>query len=349
MYAMFLALVFMVIFAQIFVGFDVLASKPVTSYETVGNEKIYQYEQKRDDGSVRTVYSTWDGKDKTLKGSILHFQGSGCKSAISKNKNLPVRMQAATYFIEKAKKDYWIFGFEKRGVKPFDTVVKKSNTESCSKEYHDFETWDYRVEEAVAVLKYIKSLEVVKSDKIVIIGFSEGTDIVIGSLVKSNIPTHAGYFAGGGTTQMFDLIILGRKYWYKNILDVAEKEKKIEEMYAAYQDIMKNPTATDKFFQGHPYKRWSSFFKNEPDKLFLNVDVPVFLAHGTNDESVPIESIDYLQSQFILHGKNNITIRRYAGLDHAFSICDPNDPKCQPETGFKQPEVIDDFLKWLRK
>ncbi len=117
-------------------------------------------------------------------------------------------------------------------------------------------------------------------------------------------------------------------------------------MFGAYQDIMKNPDATDKFFQGHAYKRCASFFKNEPDKLFLKVDIPVFVAHGTSDQSVPIESIDYLQSQLILNSKTNVTIKRYAGLDHSF--CDLIDPKC-PDTSYHQPEVMNDFLKWLEK
>ena len=332
-------------------SFYPVALTSTKSYDWLAGHKIYEYGQRRNDESERILYSNWDGKDQTKKDALLFLQGSGCKSILRKRKNNSgVSVSVLNEFIKLSPDNYWYFAFEKRGVSPFDLGTGKGNTDKCSDEYNKFISWENRIQDTLEVLKLIEKLKVVNSKRIVLVGYSEGTDVVIGVLNQSTIPTHAGYFVGGGTTQMFDLLVLARKYYFKEISDSIEKEKKIEEYLATFEEIMKNPNVTTKFFLGHSYQRWASFFKNEPDKLFLKVDIPVFLAHGTEDESVPIESIDYLQTQMILNNKKNITFRRYPGLNHALAACRQDDLNCMDiDEKYKHTEIFGEFLKWIEK
>ncbi len=319
---------------------------PINSYDLFGAGKIYEYHQERSDRSERLIYSTWDGKDQNKKYILLYLQGSGCESLIRKKKN-KIYSGNLDELISVFSKDYWVFAFEKRGVAPFSGYNDK---EKCSEEYNRYITWEYRTKETEDVLEFVRKLKVVNTKRVVVLGYSEGTDVVLGTILSSKIPTHAGYFVGGGTTQMFDLIVLARKFYFKDISDPAKKERKIEEYFSIYEDIINNPESTDKYFMGHSYQRWASFFKNEPDKLFLKVDIPVFLAHGTRDESSPIESVDFLQTQMILHNKKNITFRKYPGLNHYLADCDQTDKKCMKDKKkFKRAGVFKEFLKWLEE
>lgn len=77
----------------------------------------------------------------------------------------------------------------------------------------------------------------------------------------------------------------------------------------------------------------------------MKVDIPVFIAHGTADRSVPIESLDFLQAQALLHRKNNLHFNRYPGLTHGFRLTgdkDSNDSQTMCN------KVYGDFFTWLK-
>ena len=52
----------------------------------------------------------------------------------------------------------------------------------------------------------------------------------------------------------------------------------------------------------------------------LKIDKPIFVAMGTADKSVPIESIYLIPVEFIRKGKDNLTFNTYPNLSHNLDI-----------------------------
>ena len=310
--------------------------------------EIGRYDRKREDDSTQTLYTNFKYGSE-VRPVMIYAQGSGCDSLIKKNKDGTIRAKGISQPLQQLSNKYWIFAFEKRGVNTFDPRPK-NGTKSCSKTYHQHSSLEYRTKEYIDLLKWLQSLKEVDQKKIVIVGFSEGTDVVARIGANSKIPTHMGYFSGGGYTQMYDFLVMTRHYWNKNLKgDSVKVNQKVEKLMLSFRDIMKNPKA-DKYFLGHPYSRWYSYFRNEPYKELLKFDRPIFAASGGSDESVPIESPDYIEVQFILNGKDNLTFKRYPELTHGLYKCRPDkDKNCNWEESYKFPEIFREFVRWIDK
>ncbi|WP_103864907.1 dienelactone hydrolase family protein [Aquimarina sp. I32.4] len=108
---------------------------------------------------------------------------------------------------------------------------------------------------------------------------------------------------------------------------------------------MKHPNATDKFWEGknNSYNRWSHFSEPPIDNL-LQINKPIFVAIGTKDQAVPIESTYLIPIEFIRHKKNNLTFKTYLNLDHGFG-------KELKNGKFEEHwnDIFKDFLEWVNK
>ncbi len=321
----------------------------VNQYKTTFDSQIYRYQQKRKDGSIRILYSNYNGESKEKRGILIYAQGSGCRPLLAKNKHNNYHLQGATYPLKSFYKKYWVFAFEKRGVNP-NKKESETTPNKCSSEYHQHATLESRVKEYIDVLQWAKSQPIANKNKIIMMGFSEGTDIVAKVGATSNIPTHIGYFSGGGYTQMYDFLIFTRYQWNENPKDLVKTNHNVDGLMWKLRDVMAHPNSTKKTYMGHPYKRWASFFKNEPYKELLKFNGKIFVAHGGKDRSVPIESIDYIEIQFILNGRDNLLVKRYPNLNHSLQLCQPwRDKKCDPKNYDKYPKILNDFSNWIDK
>jgi acetyl esterase/lipase len=66
----------------------------------------------------------------------------------------------------------------------------------------------------------------------------------------------------------------------------------------------------------------------------------LFIAHGSDDVSVPIESFDFLVAELLRRGRKDVTTRRYPGRDHSFM-------KTGAEPGYEGfLEVLDEVVSW---
>lgn len=93
----------------------------------------------------------------------------------------------------------------------------------------------------------------------------------------------------------------------------------------------------------HSYS-WKSF--NEPSlSKLLKLKIPVYVAYGSND--ITSVDCDFLPFYFAEAKKNNLTIKRYGGLEHNFFSVDS-----EGKTDYKSPhwvEVMNVFIDWSRK
>ena len=117
---------------------------------------------------------------------------------------------------------------------------------------------------------------------------------------------------------MFDLLVLERRRRAERGDSPVDIERAVEALEQDYRAIFADPESTAKTFQGHAYRRWSTFFKHPPAENLLKTQARLFLAQGSADVSVPVESFDYLAVELIRAQRPHTTIRRYPGCDHGF-------------------------------
>jgi hypothetical protein len=91
---------------------------------------------------------------------------------------------------------------------------------------------------------------------------------------------------------------------------------------------------------GQAYKRWASFATTGAANSLVRTDASTFLAHGSADRSVPIESFDYLVVRLLCADKPDVTVRRFADRDHSFI---PVGAEPGHEGFF---EVLDQVVRW---
>jgi hypothetical protein len=216
---------------------------------------------------------------------------------------------------------------------------------SVPKSYFENQTLEYRSNQADLVLKDLLKKQGKPFDRIIVLGHSEGSDVVAKLGTINEKITHFGYWSGGGNTQFMDFVTFIRKDVDKGDLTEEQAKAKIDSLFSSLRDIMANPDATDKFWEGddNSYKRWSHFSEPPVDNL-LQIEKPIYVAIGTKDQAVALESAYLIPIEFIRHRKDNLTFKVYPDLDHGFGK--------ELENGEYEDhwnEVFEDFLSWVNK
>ncbi|WP_420571523.1 dienelactone hydrolase family protein [Kordia sp.] len=238
--------------------------------------------------------------------------------------------------------DYLLVVISKKGF-PFLTEMDKEFP--VPKTYYETQTLAYRAFQSDKVINELIKNHKNQFQKIIALGHSEGSDVVakLGTINKKI--THFGYWSGGGNTQFIDFVTFIRKDVDKGTLTEEQAELKIDSLFNDLKDIMANPNATDRFWQGknNSYKRWSGF-SEPPIENLLQIEKPIFAAIGTKDQAVALESAYLIPIEFIRHKKNNLTFKAYPNLDHIFGK--------EIEHGkFEEHlnSIFIDFLNWVAK
>lgn len=145
-----------------------------------------------------------------------------------------------------------------------------------------------RVQDTLTQLKYLRRQA--WAGPILLAGFSEGSDVAAavaaehGSEVQSLL-----FLSGAGASQFFDFI-----HQQRNSGDAGG----VAQIFSDLDSFLSgNPPAT---YLGSAADRWRSFAidRTPLDTLPLST-VPVFIAHGDRDTSVPIASIDMLVTELM--------------------------------------------------
>ncbi|MGB5653058.1 MAG: alpha/beta hydrolase [Robiginitalea sp.] len=275
---------------------------------------------------------------------FLYLQGSSAKPLYQvKEENGGLSIGTTVPFDFATFPEKYLFVVISRKGLPFSNELDKPY--AIPQSYFENQTLEYRANQADLVIKDLLNKHSSLFDKIIVLGHSEGSDVVakLGTINKE--VTHFGYWSGGGNTQFIDFITFIRKDVDKNNLTEEQAKVKIDSLFNDLKDIMANPDATDKFWEGddNSYKRWSHFSEPPVDNL-LQIEKPIYVAIGTKDQAVALESAYLIPIEFIRHRKTNLTFKVYPDLDHGFAR--------ELENGeFKDywNEVFEDFLDWVNR
>lgn len=216
-------------------------------------------------------------------------------------------------------------------------VPDKSKPQEFSLDYLASDNLDNYVKRALAVLKYLSQQKWVTNEKLVVAGHSQGARIATAIVKNNSNVSHLGLFGANPFGRTEQLVRQARLDAEHKKISQQEANNKINELYKFYEIINNSDSANSNYY----YKSWKSF-SNPPIDDWLNFNIPIYLAYGTND--VISEMCDLVPLSFIRLNKNNLTYRRYLNQDHNFFGV--NDMGTTDYNHGHWKEVMNEFVNW---
>lgn len=265
---------------------------------------------------------------------IIILQGSGCRSFFKKESSGEYFTNKLLETVDHLNPLVSIFMIEKPFVETF-SQVKESGSSGCNEEFKKNFVKEFWIERIKQTLRDVLQSKKIKPERIIVAGHSEGAEIA--AFLSEEIPeiTHVLMGAGGGAVQLYEFVTFTAK---ETKDDPKNQSKAIQYTLNQWKQMNKNPMALEPLFAGHPPRYWTTFKRTSPGESLKKTNAKIYIMQGTEDNSVPVESADWLASELTSANKDFI-YERIPGLDHAF--------KDQNESRFI--EVWTRALQWALK
>lgn len=239
---------------------------------------------------------------------MLMIQGSGCEPAMHIGSGAS-NSYSSVY-------DFAAFAHEGRFTlllveKPFSGFVGEATAGTatgCSPAFNrDFtaESWLVALQAALADAR---RLPFVDRRRTLLFGTSEGAVMAALLAGSDERVTDVISLGGSGTTQLYDFLIFAYQRCFDRSACIAEVERQARAIMAA-------PDSATHFAWGHPYRRWSSFFRVDPGAALLRSRARVYVGFGTADASVPPLSQELTVARLLSAGRD-LTVRRVPNAGH---------------------------------
>lgn len=227
---------------------------------------------------------------------------------------------------------------EKPGVEFLEQHPDRGTAAQGSADFRRQHTLERWAEAVSAALRAARTLPLSDNTRCLLIGHSEGGIVVARVAAENSFVTHVGSLAGGGPTQLFDLLETARAgHLYKAM--PPDPGKQVAQFLADVARIRSDPDDSENLLLGHPYRRWSTFWSSSTLEELLRTKARIFIAQGTADQNVSVTSFDVLYASLLAHGRE-VAARRITGADHGFGFAD------QPgRDGWK--EIFEDVRNWF--
>lgn len=242
-----------------------------------------------DDGGKAFYYAFDIGQPAADDPLLFFVSGSGCAS---------VRSRFPGYFTPIRDLPVHVLALQKRGIEP------DSTGRDCSDTFIANDYFERIVEDQRSFIERQLKDRKVAPRAIILMGASEGS--MVAAKIASTDPriTHLAMVGSGGATMRDNLRLLGKTSWrYKNV----------DETFNA---IAADPHSLTKTALGHSYKYWASMLDVDLGELLLPLQIPILIAMGQHDESVPAEMAVMLKKRFEQRGKTNLIVRIFPEADH---------------------------------
>lgn len=191
---------------------------------------------------------------------------------------------------------------------------------------HGAVTLEQRVEDTLAQVKWLRKQKWVES--IHMVGVSEGSDVVAGVAATDASAAESLMLIGGaGPSQFADSVAFARDRG--DLGGVSEVFRELNQFLSF---------DAPKQYKGYSSERWQSFaIDNTPLDHLSRSAVPVFIAHGDTDESVPISSADLVAVELMRkQPKRAIFYWSVTGGDHMLKT----------PTERRLGEIIEQYVAW---
>ncbi len=185
-------------------------------------------------------------------------------------------------------------------------------------DFYERYSLDWRAQAASEAINYLVKNIAVDTDKIIVIGYSEGSQVTPAVAVLNKKVTHVVCMVGNSLNHLYDFLLDARTEVERGELTASEGQKTIDSLYQEYEKIYADPLSTSKFWYGSTYKKWSSFSKSTPLENMLLLTIPILYIGGGQDRNQTVMDMDYARLEFLRKGKTNLTYHVYPDSNHFF-------------------------------
>ncbi len=143
-----------------------------------------------------------------------------------------------------------------------------------------------------------------RSKNVVLVGVSEGALPATKVAGLSPAITHLAIIGSGG-------------YSMRKSLATLRQGGSIQfDVNSGWEKIAADPHSIEKNWYGNPYRWWADIMDIDPIADLLKLNIPILVGIGEQDQSVPVESVHFLETKFKEAGKDNLIVHVYPGADH---------------------------------
>jgi len=249
---------------------------------------------------------------------VVYVHGSGCQSHFVEVDGRVQGRNGHSTIADVVRGRARLVIVEKPGVQMLDDPIDPGGAAHASPTFrleHTLERWSEAVH---AALEAARKLPGVLPGRVLVAGHSEGGIVAARVAAMDRSVTHVAVLAGGGPTQLFDLIALARRGALLQNVSAVPQER-IDYALNQWRDIQADPQSPDRLFLGHPFRRWSSFLSSSTLEQLLESDARIYAAQGTEDQAVAWESFEMLRAELLAHGRR-AEFDVVEGADHSFGV-----------------------------
>ena len=206
--------------------------------------------------------------------------------------------------------------------------------------YIEADYLDNYVDRALSVLRFLNKKSWVDKRTLVVAGHSQGTKVATKIAVRHKNVTHLGLFAANPFGRIDQFVRQARLDAQLGKITWPEADSIMNEQYTFYSAVHnKDAKSSD----NPSLRTWQTFSETFYDD-WLSLDMPIYLAYGTEDRTADL--CDIVPLFFIQEGKSNLTFKRYLGLEHNFFEVNERGRANYEKSHWS--EVMDTFLKWVK-
>lgn len=270
----------------------------------------------RQNGTLLTAYFDAPPHAETFP-IVFFILGSQCESVAEWHEML------------KPKGHLYDVGFvtlEKHGVYSIDEINMA--------EYNLTNSRDYRIHDHLHFIKQLREgLIQGWNGQLVVCGGSEGG--MIAAALAARCPEVVATIilsSGGGFSTAEEMTYALRGH----LADQCDTKEELDHYDQLLQlkmvEMMQDPSPYKEFL-GYTFKWWSCHLRYQTIDDLLQIECPLFYAHGTEDEVIPIQSADRAYEILLESGKTNMVYRRIEGCNH--------------QAHLTHMHVFDEAFQWL--
>lgn len=259
---------------------------------------------------------------------VLYIQGSGCNPPFM-GLGTPHPQSTILSWVPLAQqKRYAVMAVDK----PYQPENSPASSQpgtatACPPAFNAHFSYDSWLATLKAALRHALTQPDVDPGRVLVIGISEGAAMAAGLARALPEVSHVALIGGPpGPTQLFDYIV--RIHGGEG--SDQDKLRRLQELDAIVDAIEADPRSTDKFFSGHTYLRWSSFFAQSHGEDLAQSKAKVYMVSGMMDASVPIVSTEAAYARLRGLGRD-VTFRRIPDADHGLATPGANWQDVQKE------------------
>ena len=250
--------------------------------------------------------------------------------------------------------DYHVAFISKAGTPFCDTfIVDEINPMKNLEEYQPSEEYvqkcgmDWEISASIKVIAMLNKQLPNSQKKVIALGISEGGQLVPKLAHECSHITHLVGMSTSGLNQFYSSIINRRMDANAGLITHQEAQEAIDELFEVYKKIYADSESTEKWYYGHPYKRWGSFCSDIPMDHLVELDIPILYVKGTSDRNSSVLHSDYIMLEFLKLGKTNLTYLTLPGVDHWLNETVLKDGKREHIS--RRKEVLDYIAGWINE